>query len=291
MGLKARYTRSHIHHPIGLTTGALVPIKFACPSCGKAYNVKDELAGKKAKCKCGNAISIPAVAAAPAPSPLDSDPLFSDDPFGGDLFSDVPSAGAATSSGDSLFDEEFPMGGPLPATPVPNSASPYQSAGQPAGPVAQTAGGYAVSVPTVGSIESSEAEEAPMGGGIAFLIGVGLSGAGAMLGAAVWAVITIVTGYEIVWIAWGVGFTSGFGMAIAHNLSDGIDDFFGGLIASIMAILGIVAGKFAVYLLIVMSEAEEGFTFGMMFDPLDLLFFGLAVATAYKLGSGGGDDD
>ena len=34
--------------------------KFACAACGKQYAWKPELAGKKAKCKCGAAMSIPA---------------------------------------------------------------------------------------------------------------------------------------------------------------------------------------------------------------------------------------
>lgn len=42
-------------------------VKFACPSCKKEYTWKPELAGKKAKCKCGTVIDIPA---APPPPPL-----------------------------------------------------------------------------------------------------------------------------------------------------------------------------------------------------------------------------
>jgi hypothetical protein len=46
--------------------------KFACPACGKEYAWKPELAGRKAKCKCGEPISVPATppgAAAPEPEP------------------------------------------------------------------------------------------------------------------------------------------------------------------------------------------------------------------------------
>ena len=234
-----------------------MPIKFACPSCGKGYNVKDSLAGKKAKCKCGAVMPVPAAAAAAPSAPVENDPLFGDDPLGGDLFGDASSpgtgaSGTGASGTDSLFDEEFPAGETLPAAPVAYQAaalptSPQQASLEPASPV-PSAGGYAVAVPTVGPItESSESESSSMGGGSAFLIGVGLSGAGAMLGALVWALIAIFTGYEIGWIAWGVGFCAGFGMAIAHNLSDAIDDFLGGVIASTMAILGVLAGKYAVY--------------------------------------------
>ena len=47
--------------------------KFNCSTCGKEYRWKPELAGKKAKCKCGNVIAVPtkspAAAAAPAARP------------------------------------------------------------------------------------------------------------------------------------------------------------------------------------------------------------------------------
>jgi hypothetical protein len=36
-----------------------MPEKFQCPSCQKEYRWKPELAGKRAKCKCGTAIEIP----------------------------------------------------------------------------------------------------------------------------------------------------------------------------------------------------------------------------------------
>jgi hypothetical protein len=36
-----------------------VSITFKCNLCGKGYRVKDELAGKKAKCSCGTSIAIP----------------------------------------------------------------------------------------------------------------------------------------------------------------------------------------------------------------------------------------
>ena len=50
--------------------------KFNCSTCGKEYRWKPELAGKKAKCKCGNVIAVPAkapIAARPAPKPAEQD--------------------------------------------------------------------------------------------------------------------------------------------------------------------------------------------------------------------------
>lgn len=52
--------------------------KFACPSCGRQFTWKPELAGRAAKCKCGNTIKVPArpaAAAPPAPAPAEGNPL------------------------------------------------------------------------------------------------------------------------------------------------------------------------------------------------------------------------
>jgi len=37
-----------------------MPISFKCQNCQKAFNVKDEMAGKSAKCQCGVTIVVPA---------------------------------------------------------------------------------------------------------------------------------------------------------------------------------------------------------------------------------------
>ncbi len=50
-------------------------IEFQCDICQKQYCVKDELAGKSAKCTCGARLTIPE----PAPEPmLEQDDLFAD---------------------------------------------------------------------------------------------------------------------------------------------------------------------------------------------------------------------
>ena len=40
-------------------------ISLRCPGCGKVYEVRDDLAGKQAKCKCGAAMQVPAAEPAP----------------------------------------------------------------------------------------------------------------------------------------------------------------------------------------------------------------------------------
>lgn len=44
---------------------------ITCPGCGKNYNFKAELAGKKVKCKCGTVMAVPT-----APPPEDEDAIF-----------------------------------------------------------------------------------------------------------------------------------------------------------------------------------------------------------------------
>ena len=43
-------------------------IEFACPHCQKPYRVKKELAGKTARCACGQQIRIPTPKVAPTPA-------------------------------------------------------------------------------------------------------------------------------------------------------------------------------------------------------------------------------
>jgi DNA-directed RNA polymerase subunit RPC12/RpoP len=51
--------------------------KFVCPSCGKQYKWKPELAGRSAKCACGAKIVVPATApvAPPATTLLPDEPV------------------------------------------------------------------------------------------------------------------------------------------------------------------------------------------------------------------------
>jgi hypothetical protein len=83
-------------------------VKFACPDCQKEYTWKPEIAGKKAKCKCGNVIDIPTTPPAPPPPPLpppDVDPFDNPD-YMYDL-ADEPAKGAGG------------RGGGAPPPPVP----------------------------------------------------------------------------------------------------------------------------------------------------------------------------
>src|SRR4051812_30463520 len=47
-----------------------MPEKFQCTACQKEYRWKEELAGKRVKCKCGNALTVPLAEAAIEPDDI-----------------------------------------------------------------------------------------------------------------------------------------------------------------------------------------------------------------------------
>ncbi len=53
-----------------------MPFSFQCPHCSATYTLDDTMAGKQAKCRCGNAIILPAAQAPanPPSAPMQSDP-------------------------------------------------------------------------------------------------------------------------------------------------------------------------------------------------------------------------
>jgi len=93
-----------------------MPISFQCPECAKSLNVRDELAGKKARCGCGAVIQIPQPVAPAEQLPFDplaappaADPLAV--PLAADLLAAPPLAD--------------PLAVPMPAIPpVPQNMAP-----------------------------------------------------------------------------------------------------------------------------------------------------------------------
>ncbi len=69
---------------------------FSCASCGKTHSWKPELAGRKARCKCGSVVTVPA--AAPGGEP-ELDALYDLIPSEQDLKQDVPAVAVAANGG------------------------------------------------------------------------------------------------------------------------------------------------------------------------------------------------
>jgi hypothetical protein len=299
-------------------------IELACPKCRQKYRLKDELAGKKAKCaKCGESIHVPAAspvaaaaspaAKAPTPKPPATKPT-APKPVAAVAPAKPVIADALPDLSD-LFDDSFPVA----AQP---SRLESTSGGSSCPKCGSALGGNAVVCVKCGynkqtgkklstSRESASASTQKKGSASTLMKGTLFSFIGAMIGAGVWVGIIIATGYEIGYVAWGLGGAAGVGMAAGHEDDDGTT---AGLIASVMAIVGIFAAKLFAFEHIKSNFAEYAFegeelegvdtaqlaevsqqlgelfaqeiTFMSMFAPIDALFILLAVGTAYKLGSG-----
>ncbi len=92
----------------------------------------------------------------------------------------------------------------------------------------------------------------PFGAGT-YILGCILSSVGALIGAAVWCLIAVLTDYEIGWIAWGLGILAGVGMTIGYepkNLRAGVT-------AACLAVVGIVCAKLMVFVYINYPELQQ----------------------------------
>jgi len=121
-----------------------------------------------------------------------------------------------------------------------------------------------------------------------------VAGAGAaIVGAAVWAGVTVATEYQIGFMAIGIGFLVGFAV---RSLGKGITSTFG-LLGATLSLLGCALGNLLTVTAIVAKQ--EGVAFldalsqldaelaaklmGAFFSPMDLLFYLIALYYGYKL--------
>ncbi|NNL84028.1 MAG: hypothetical protein HKP27_00160 [Myxococcales bacterium] len=114
-----------------------------------------------------------------------------------------------------------------------------------------------------------------------------------VVGAAAWAGVTLATGYQIGWMAIGVGFLVGFAIRIVGKGLDGIY----GVLGAALSLLGCLAGNF--FAVCGILAQQEGLPFLELvggldfaaakelmiatFSPMDLLFYGIAVYEGYQL--------
>lgn len=115
----------------------------------------------------------------------------------------------------------------------------------------------------------------------------------ALVGAGAWALITIITNFQIGWMAVGVGFLVGFAV---QKFGKGVDKAFG-IAGAVLALLGCVLGNLLTACGLVAAAQQVSFTsvlaqltpstiaalMGATFSPMDLLFYGIAVYEGYKL--------
>jgi hypothetical protein len=116
----------------------------------------------------------------------------------------------------------------------------------------------------------------------------------AVLGAAVWAAVTVATGYQIGWMAVGVGFLVGWSV---KKFGRGVSPVFG-IIGGGLALLGTLLGNFFTVAAILSRQESigilsvlglmilnPGLTFDILkeaFSVMDLVFYAFAVYYGYR---------
>jgi hypothetical protein len=122
--------------------------------------------------------------------------------------------------------------------------------------------------------------------------GILVGAAAAMVGGVIWAVITALTQYQIGWMAIGVGFLVAYAVRIAGK---GIDKIFG-IVGALLSLIGCALGNLltAIYVIAKTQGISEldviaalDFQFVVkimvaMFDPMDILFYVLAMYVGYR---------
>jgi hypothetical protein len=125
-----------------------------------------------------------------------------------------------------------------------------------------------------------------------FLLAIMAGGIAALLGACVWASITIVTHYQIGWMAVGVGFLVGYAIQI---FGKGIDRAFG-VVGAFWSLLGCAAGNLLtvvgtlarqqnVPLTNILEKLDLEMITALMkatFNPMDVLFYAIAIYEGYR---------
>ncbi|NDV47515.1 hypothetical protein D0T49_10700 [Paludibacter sp. 221] len=113
-----------------------------------------------------------------------------------------------------------------------------------------------------------------------------------LIGALLWAVITVLTNYQIGYMAVAVGFLVGYAVRLGGK---GIDKVFG-IVGAVLALLGCLLGNFfsqigfiARYLEIGYFEVFSAMSFSTIMDvmiesfsPIDLLFYAIAIYEGYR---------
>lgn len=117
---------------------------------------------------------------------------------------------------------------------------------------------------------------------------------GGLIGVAIWGGIIYGTGYEVGYVAILVGFLAGTGVRLgASNWDYG---WWPAVTAVVIAATTIIAGKLVGINLLVRSMFGGGVSIGLsqaglLFSPIDLLWFALACSGAFKIAAGWDDDD
>ncbi len=109
---------------------------------------------------------------------------------------------------------------------------------------------------------------------------------GGAIGAVVWAVVAGVTGYEVGWIAWGIGGAVGYAVAFG-NRDGSIAPTPAGVVAVVLSVLSIVAGKYLTVQFLIPDDSEMVSMFTAELDDEELLISYVADAIVEERESAG----
>ena len=116
----------------------------------------------------------------------------------------------------------------------------------------------------------------------------------AIVGGLAWAVVTVASGYQIGWMAIGIGFlvgmavrTLGKGMTKTFGIAGGGLSLFGCALGNLLAVCGLVAqsadAPIVSTTLAILSEPATAIEFmKMSFSPMDVVFYAIAIYEGYK---------
>ena len=115
----------------------------------------------------------------------------------------------------------------------------------------------------------------------------------ALVGAVLWGIISVTAnGFQIGWMAVGVGFLVGFavqylgkGMDPPYRYVGAVCALAGCVLGNFFTVVGFVAQQYHVSPLMVLSRIPLGDAVGLMkatFQPIDLLFYAIAVYEGYR---------
>jgi hypothetical protein len=124
-------------------------------------------------------------------------------------------------------------------------------------------------------------------------MGVVAGAVAALVGAIVWAMVTVVTGYQIGWMAIGVGCLVGGAVRVAGKGIDKPFGYAGGALSILACVLGnllsicaFAAHQEGIPVTAVLTHLDITAIPSVMVDtfhPMDLLFYGLAISMGYRL--------
>lgn len=117
--------------------------------------------------------------------------------------------------------------------------------------------------------------------------------AAAVTGAGLWAAVTVLTGYQIGWMAVGIGFLVGY---VIRAVGKGVDPIFGiagaalalfgCLLGNLLTVCYFVAQNEGIPLIDLLPQLDMAIISELMmatFSPMDLLFYAIAVYEGYQL--------